>query len=94
MNILEIIWLEDVEEKCRQKHGVSADEVRDFFNENPRLKFVEKGERKGEDVYVARGCTSSGRYLIVFFILKPRGRMLILPARPMSERERRSYEKR
>lgn len=47
MNILEIIWLEDVEEKCRQKHGVSADEVRDFFNENPRLKFVEKGERKG-----------------------------------------------
>jgi len=40
------------------------------------------------------GKTDSGRYLIVFFILKRDQRALIISAREMNLQERRHYEKR
>jgi len=56
--------------------------------------FVEKGYRNGEDVYAAQGQTDAGRYLTAFFILKANGAALIISAREMSQRERRSYARR
>jgi uncharacterized protein len=57
------------------------------------VRFREKGHRKGEDLYLAMGQTSSGRYLTIFFIRKPRSGALIISARDMDNKERKLYGK-
>ena len=56
-----------------------------------KFRFVEKGEREGEDVYMALGQTEGGRYLTVLFIHKATNEALILSARDMAEKERKLY---
>jgi uncharacterized DUF497 family protein len=48
------------------------------------FRFVEKGDRRGENVYSALGQTSAGRYLIVFFVRKRAGQALPISARDMT----------
>ena len=93
MRISGIIWLEDVVEKLEQKHSVKQEEVKQIFANSPYFRFVEKGHRRGENVYSAMGQTEAGRYLIVFFVLKKDNRALILSARGMTDAERRRYDK-
>ncbi len=64
-----------------------------MLNSDPKIRFVEKGERKGEDVYPALGRTEAGRYLTVLFIGKRGGEALILSARDMARKEKRIYGK-
>ena len=52
---------------------------------------MEKGDREGEDVYLALGQTEAGRYLAVLFIYKRTKEALILSARDMAKKERRLY---
>jgi uncharacterized DUF497 family protein len=52
---------------------------------------VEKGDRRGEDVYLALGQTDAGRYLTVLFIYKFSSQALILSARDMAKKERKLY---
>jgi uncharacterized DUF497 family protein len=55
---------------------------------------VQRGERAGEDVYMALGQTNAGRYLTVLFIYKKKAKeALILSARDMAKKERKRYEK-
>jgi uncharacterized protein len=63
-----IIWLEEIVEKIDRKHRVTQDEVKDVLRSSSHFRFVEKGHRRGENVYSAMGQTSAGRYLIVFFV--------------------------
>lgn len=56
-----------------------------------RFRFVENGEREGEDVYMALGQTDAGRYLAVLFIHKVTGEALVLSARDMARKGRRQY---
>lgn len=93
MKITGFIWLADIVQKLARKHGVSQDEVGELFSNRPRFRFVEKGYRRGENVYAALGQTDAGRYLISFFVFKRGGRALILSARDMSAAERRRYGK-
>ena len=93
MNIEGIVWLRDVIDKLFFKHKVETDEVEEIFNDDPRFRFVEKGKRKGENVYLVWGHTEEGRYLLVLFIYKQSKDALILSARSMSKKERRQYEK-
>lgn len=93
MKISGIIWLYEIVEKLQVEHQVQKDEVREVFNNRPKFRYVEKGHRSGENVYVASGRTAAGRYLSVFFIYKKDGRALILSARDMTKIERRKYEK-
>jgi len=89
-----IIWLEAVVEKLESKHDVTTMEVEDILAAKPRFRFVERGHRRGENVYAALGRTAAGRRLLVFFVFKPRTReALILSAREPSQRERKLYEK-
>ena len=46
---------------------------------------MEKGSRKGEDVYLALGQNDAGRYLTVLFIYKKPREALILSARDMAQ---------
>ena len=97
MNIGGIIWREVVVEKLAVKHGVSPEEVEEALEneeEPPKIRFIEKGEREGEHVYMALGQTEAGRYLTVLFILKQTQEALIVSARDMSEKERKQYGRR
>jgi len=89
-----IIWLEEIVEKIDRKHRVTQDEVRDVLRSSSHFRFVEKGHRRGENVYSAMGQTSAGRYLIVFFVRKKMRQALPVSARDMTRGERRRYEKR
>jgi len=93
MRVSGIIWLEDILDKLERKHAVTQGEVKQVFACSPHFRFVEKGHRRGENVYSAMGQTQAGRYLIVFFVLKKDNRALILSARDMTDTERRRYDK-
>ncbi len=69
MKIDDVIWLDDIVDKLASKHHVETAEVEDVvLNDRPKFRFVEKGDRPGEDVYMALGQTDAGRYLAVLFI--------------------------
>lgn len=94
MRIEGIIWLQNVVDKIIGKHDVHPAEVEETLSSHPLFRFVEKGEEKGEDLYLALGRSSSGRYLMVLFIYKRTKDALILSARDMAKKERRYYDKR
>jgi uncharacterized protein len=93
LKITGLTWLEDVVEKLLQKHQVQQQEVKEVLSNLPRFFFVEKGHRRGENVYAALGQTDAGRCLIVFFVRTKDGRALILSARDMTDAERTRYER-
>lgn len=70
---------------------VETYEVEELLGGKPKIRFVEKGERKGENVYMALGQTEGGRYLTVLFIYKQTKEALVLSARDMVSRERKMY---
>jgi len=68
---------------------VSVDEVEEVLSGRSHFRRVERGHRKGEDVYAAIGKTRGGRPLIVFFVYKRRTHeALVVSAREPSKRER------
>jgi uncharacterized protein len=79
-----LIWLEEIVEKIERKHHVTQNEVREILRNSSHFRFVEKGDRRGENVYSALGQTSAGRYLIVFFVRKRAGQALPISARDMT----------
>ena len=91
MKIDGIIWLNHIVDKLAFKHQVEIYEVEEVLSGKPKFRFVEKGERKGENVYMALGQTEAGRYLTVLFIHKNTKEALILSARNMANKERKMY---
>ncbi len=91
MNIEGVIWLRAIVDKLAFKHHVETDEVEEVFGGKPKFRFVEKGERADENVYLALGQTDAGRYLTVLFIYKKTKEALILSARDMANKERKMY---
>jgi uncharacterized protein len=91
VRIEEIIWLDAIIEKLAAKHRVDPEEVEEVLRSRPKFRFVEKGDRTGEDVYLALGRTDTGRYLTVLFIYKPSAQAMILSARDMADKERKLY---
>ncbi|MBM3135354.1 MAG: BrnT family toxin [Chloroflexi bacterium] len=92
MQIESIICPEHIEAKLETKHNVTCREARQVLLGRPRIRFAEKGHTEGENVYVAFGQTWGGRYLSVFFIYKPTTKTaVIISARDMNDRERRTY---
>lgn len=91
MVIRDTIWLEEIEEKIVQKHGVWPDEAEQALQNRLHVRFIERGYRRGEDLYAAFGQTEAGRYLAVYFILKTGNIALIVTARDMTNRERKTY---
>ena len=78
MKLSGIIWLQEIVEKINVKHRVTQDEVRDVLRIPSHFRFVEKGHRRGENVYSAMGQTSAGRYLVVFFVREKTQQALIV----------------
>lgn len=93
MKIEGVIWLNQIVDKLAFKHQVETYEVEEMLSEKPRFRFVEKGERKNEDVYMALGQTVGDRHLTVLFIYKTTKEALILSARDMAGKERKMYDR-
>ena len=93
MRIEGVIWLRDIVDKLAVKHHVEPHEVEQVLNNKPRIRFIEKGECKDENVYMALGQTDVGRYLTILFIYKMTKEALILSARDMAPKERKQYGK-
>ncbi len=93
MKITGFIWLEEVVQKLLWKRSVEINEVHEIFLNKPKFRFVEKGHRKGENVYAAFGQTDAGRYLIRFFVYKKDNCASIVSARDMNDSERKRYDR-
>ena len=94
MKIDFIVCPGNIEAKLETKHKVTFREARQVLLNNPCLRFAEKGYTKGNDVYGAFGQTFAGRYLAVFFVYKPgTATAIIISARDMSKKERKTYGK-
>jgi uncharacterized DUF497 family protein len=91
MKIENLIWLQNIIDKLAFKHQVETGEVEEVFGNRPKIRLVQKGYRRGEDVYMALGRSDAGRYLAVIFIIKEHNNALILSARDMAKKERRQY---
>ncbi len=87
-------WDEGNRKKC-QSHGLSLDEIEQFFHQDklfvsPDFKHSQKEER-----FLAMGRSINGRPMFVVFALrKSEGRQFIRPisARYMHEKEAKQYE--
>ena len=62
MEVHDIIWLDVFVEKLWRKHRVRTEEVEEVLYGSPKIRFIEKGDVKGEDVYAAMGRSRAGRY--------------------------------
>jgi uncharacterized protein len=93
MRINGIVWLEDVVDKLRRKHGVEPEEVEEALAPKARIRKIEAGDVRGEDLYAALGRTDAGRYLIVFFVYKATHEALIVSARDATGKEKKLYGK-
>jgi uncharacterized protein len=92
VRIDDIIWLPHIVEKLESKHNVTADEVEAVLSLSPRIRLIARGKVEGEHLYSAQGKTAAGRYLIVFYIHKRNHLALVVSARDMDQKERRSYD--
>jgi uncharacterized protein len=89
-----VVCPENIEEKLEVKHHLSVREAREVLLGQPRIRFAEKGYIAGNDVYGAFGQTVAGRYVVVFFVYKPETiTAVIISAREMSPKERKTYGK-
>ena len=93
MFINEIIILPTFEEKLLIKHNVAPFEIEEVFENSPHIRYLEKGKVNNENLYIAMGTTFDGRYLSIFFIHKDNSNVIIISARNMTKKERKSYEK-
>lgn len=92
MQIENIVCSARTEAKLESKHHVTFREARQIFFSKPRIRFAESGHTSGDNVYASFGQTLGGRYLAVFFIYKPaRKTAVVISARDMSDKERKTY---
>ena len=48
MYISDFVWLFDIIEKLLVKHSVTQFEVEEVFGNRPRIRFVQRGDRRGK----------------------------------------------
>ena len=93
MKILECLWLDRFVDKIITKHNVYPDEVEEVLSSQPKIRKIEKGDVKGENLYIAFGRTNAGRPLSILFVRKKDHRALVISARDMTSKERKRYAK-
>lgn len=69
------------------RHAVSPDEVEEVLVGDPVVL------RGGDDRYFAYGRTENDRWLFAVYVTRPRGRVRVLTARDMTDREKRLYRR-
>jgi hypothetical protein len=54
------LWLDRFVDKIIRKHNAYPDEVEEVLSSEPTIRKVEKGDVKGENLYIAFGKTNGG----------------------------------
>lgn len=91
MNIKGVIWLDQFATKIEARHGLSIEEVEEvFYNHKSHFERVEKGNVKGEDLYICYGQTGRNQYIVIYFINKLK-QALPISARRMTDKQKRYY---
>jgi hypothetical protein len=85
--------LEDLRSAVPRGRPFGGHEVEEVLANTNQFRFLEKGERQGENVFIALGRSDAGRYLTVLFVYKKTREALILSARDMAAKERKQYGK-
>jgi uncharacterized DUF497 family protein len=93
MKITGTIWLREVVDKLAWKHQVSTEEVEEALATARRFRFIEIGDVAVEDLYATMSRTAAGCYLIIYFVYKTTKEALIISAREMTRKEKRTYAK-
>ncbi len=91
IKIIEIIWLDSIIEKIRNKHNVTIAEVEEVFKNKPKFRRGPRGNYVKENIYYALGRTDGDRLLFVVFIFKRNNEALIISAREMDNKEKSLY---
>ena len=73
------------------KHGVSFQEASEVFSDTFSSSINDPDHSENEDRYLIFGKNHSEKYLVVSYTERS-GKIRIISARPMTARERRSYE--
>ena len=71
------------------RHGVAIFEIEEAILFNKPFY-----QRSREGKYVAYAVTEEGRFLFIVFVAKGHGRIRVITARDMTEKEKRYYKKR
>jgi uncharacterized DUF497 family protein len=88
--IRELIWTPDRIEHIA-RHDVEPDEVEDVCFGRP---FVQRAKAKGDNpTFYVLGQTSAGRHLFCVIVRFSRGKGFPVTARPMTAKEKRSYNR-
>ena len=90
MRITELLWPRDRIEHIA-RHSITPDEVEEVCFGRP---LVLRAKSHGDNpVYYVLGQTDAGRYLFSVIIQFPDGRGYPVTARPMTEKEKRRYQR-
>ncbi|MBU3966842.1 MAG: BrnT family toxin [Euryarchaeota archaeon] len=93
MRIVEIIWLDSIIEKIRNKHNITVTEVEEVFRNKPKFRRGPKGNYIEENIYYALGRTDGNRMLFIVFIFKRNSEALIISGREMDSKEKSIYSR-
>lgn len=88
MHIQSFDWDEKNENHIAE-HGIAIFEIEEAILFNRPFY-----QRSREGKYIAYGVTEEGRYLFIVFVIKGSGRIRVISARDMAEKEKRYYKKR
>lgn len=90
MRIHEFVWPQDRIDHIA-RHGVTPGEVEEVCFGRP---YVQRAKSDGENpVYLVRGQTDAGRYLLCVIVELPDGKGYPVTARPMTDNEKRRYRR-
>jgi len=90
---MEFEWDSDKATRNVSKHGVSFHDAASVFGDPLSLTFYDPDHSDDEDRYLTFGQTTSGRFVVVSHTDRD-DRIRIISARPLTRRERTSYEQR
>jgi hypothetical protein len=77
MKIERVVWLKEIVDKLARKHHVLPEEVEQALSSKPRFYLVQRGERAGEDVYMALGRPMQDAISLCSLFTKRRPRKLL-----------------
>jgi uncharacterized DUF497 family protein len=80
-------WDEDKDRLNFKKHGFSFDEILEIFDDPAFLEGYNEEHSEGEDRYYGIGCLNGILYIIVFFTIRERTRIISVRRADCDEQE-------
>lgn len=86
MDIEKLLWDRKIQDKIAKKHHLSRREIEEVFEGGYHI-------RRFGRLYYVYGQSAAGRYILVIFLPLGRGRVQVITARDMTQKEYRLYQR-